>query len=230
MNPSLGSIVGWPPSGPGVTALIRPLRGPSGLDRTDRAGTGGARRGLRPRSRASPRCRARHPPPALADPGDGSATGPSARHRAGRRRPRRRSLSVPEPRAPRTASYDARPPTFVGVRIGCMAEHSLTVGHEHPSGAVAAAFEARIRAREERDLSPHAVRSYLRSGRVRSPTVDLAPRFSATGTGSSTARRSGGSSTRPRCSSLRPGTTTARASRTPSRSPRSRDGGTCAAA
>jgi dGTPase len=36
----------------------------------------------------------------------------------------------------------------------------LTSGSEHPAGAVAAAFEQRIRAREERDLAPTATRSY----------------------------------------------------------------------
>jgi dGTPase len=41
-----------------------------------------------------------------------------------------------------------------------VAEQSLTTGYEHSGGSVADAFEARIRAREERDLSPLAVRSY----------------------------------------------------------------------
>lgn len=36
----------------------------------------------------------------------------------------------------------------------------LTSGAKHPSGAVAAAFAERIRAREERDLAPNATRSY----------------------------------------------------------------------
>jgi dGTPase len=36
----------------------------------------------------------------------------------------------------------------------------LTSGSEHPAGPVAAAFEQRIRAREERDLAPSATRSY----------------------------------------------------------------------
>jgi dGTPase len=39
-------------------------------------------------------------------------------------------------------------------------EQSLTTGYEHPGGPVAEAFEARIREREERELSPLAVRSY----------------------------------------------------------------------
>ena len=65
----------------------------------------------------------------------------------------------------------------------------------------------------------------LLSGRARParrPTAGCARRFSATATGSCTARRSGGSSTRPRCSSPRAATTTARGSPTRSRSPRSR--------
>ena len=33
-------------------------------------------------------------------------------------------------------------------------------GYEHPSGPVAAGFAERVRAREERELSPLAVRSY----------------------------------------------------------------------
>jgi dGTPase len=36
----------------------------------------------------------------------------------------------------------------------------LTSGTDHPTGPVAAAFAERIQAREERDLSPHATRSY----------------------------------------------------------------------
>ena len=56
----------------------------------------------------------------------------------------------------------------------------------------------------------------------RSPTAGCAPRSSATATGSCTARRSGGSSTRRRCSSRPRATTTARGSRTRSRSPGSR--------
>jgi dGTPase len=36
----------------------------------------------------------------------------------------------------------------------------LTSGQDHPAGPVAAAFEQRIRAREERDLAPNATRSY----------------------------------------------------------------------
>jgi dGTPase len=41
-----------------------------------------------------------------------------------------------------------------------VAEQPLTVEYEHPGGPVADAFEARIRAREERELSPLAIRSY----------------------------------------------------------------------
>jgi dGTPase len=43
------------------------------------------------------------------------------------------------------------------VRIGPV---SVTAGHEHPRGPVAAGFEERIRAREERELSALATRSY----------------------------------------------------------------------
>jgi dGTPase len=39
-------------------------------------------------------------------------------------------------------------------------EQLLTSGHEHPGGDVAAAFAERIQAREERELSPLATRSY----------------------------------------------------------------------
>ena len=41
-----------------------------------------------------------------------------------------------------------------------MSEQLLNTGHAHPDGAVAAAFAERMRAREERDLSPLATRSY----------------------------------------------------------------------
>jgi dGTPase len=41
-----------------------------------------------------------------------------------------------------------------------MQEQALSAGYEHPRGAVADAFEGRMRAREERDLSPLATRSY----------------------------------------------------------------------
>jgi len=37
---------------------------------------------------------------------------------------------------------------------------ALSTGYEHPEGAVAAAFAARVREREERELSPLATRSY----------------------------------------------------------------------
>ena len=36
----------------------------------------------------------------------------------------------------------------------------ITTGYEHPGGAVASAFAARIQAREETELSPTATRSY----------------------------------------------------------------------
>jgi dGTPase len=41
-----------------------------------------------------------------------------------------------------------------------MSEQLVIAGYEHPAGPVAAAFAARIREREERELSPLAVRSY----------------------------------------------------------------------
>jgi dGTPase len=41
-----------------------------------------------------------------------------------------------------------------------VSDQLLATGHEHPGGAVADAFAARIRAREERELSPLATRSY----------------------------------------------------------------------
>ena len=41
-----------------------------------------------------------------------------------------------------------------------MDDRVLTAGYEHPTGAVAAAFADRIRAREEAELSPRATRSY----------------------------------------------------------------------
>ena len=68
----------------------------------------------------------------------------------------------------------------------------LQAGYEHPGGPVADAFERRIREREERELSPLATRSYpaQRAAR-RSPTAGCARRFSATATGSCTARRFG---------------------------------------
>jgi dGTPase len=46
------------------------------------------------------------------------------------------------------------------VRIDYVNEQLLTAGYEHPRGEVAAAFAARVRAREERDFSPLATRSY----------------------------------------------------------------------
>jgi dGTPase len=41
-----------------------------------------------------------------------------------------------------------------------VSEQVLAADHEHPAGAVAVAFAERIRAREERELSPRATRSY----------------------------------------------------------------------
>jgi dGTPase len=41
-----------------------------------------------------------------------------------------------------------------------VSEEATTIGYEHPTGPVAARFAARVREREERDLSPLATRSY----------------------------------------------------------------------
>jgi dGTPase len=41
-----------------------------------------------------------------------------------------------------------------------MTHRAVTASHDHPGGPVAEAFEARIRAREERELAPLATRSY----------------------------------------------------------------------
>jgi dGTPase len=46
------------------------------------------------------------------------------------------------------------------VRIGEVTDQLLTTGYEHPGGEVARAFAERIQAREERELSPLATRSY----------------------------------------------------------------------
>jgi dGTPase len=48
----------------------------------------------------------------------------------------------------------------VGARIEGVSDPALITGYEHPAGPAAAAFADRIRAREERDLSPLATRSY----------------------------------------------------------------------
>ena len=73
-----------------------------------------------------------------------------------------------------------------------MNEQTLTTGYSHPHGPVADAFERRVRAREEASLSPLATRSYPALRTRPEPTVGCGRRFSATATGSSTARRSGG--------------------------------------
>jgi dGTPase len=52
------------------------------------------------------------------------------------------------------------PASRVAVRIGLVGDQVLTSGYEHPSGEVAAAFAERIQAREERELSVMATRSY----------------------------------------------------------------------
>ena len=73
-----------------------------------------------------------------------------------------------------------------------MSDRILQAGYEHPTGPVADAYEQRIREREERELSPLATRSYPAARARPSPTAGCARRFSATATGSSTARRFGG--------------------------------------
>jgi len=54
----------------------------------------------------------------------------------------------------------AGPGTRRSVRIGDVSDQLTTAGYEHPGGPVASAFEDRIRAREEAELSPLATRSY----------------------------------------------------------------------
>ena len=58
-----------------------------------------------------------------------------------------------------------------------MSGRVLTSGSEHPAGAVAAAFEQRIRAREERDLAPTATRSYPAERRQPEPDCGLRTPF-----------------------------------------------------
>ncbi|MBV9194002.1 MAG: deoxyguanosinetriphosphate triphosphohydrolase [Solirubrobacterales bacterium] len=53
----------------------------------------------------------------------------------------------------------------------------LTAAYEHPSGAVAARFAARVREREERELSPLAVRSYPADRRRPEPDCGLRTPF-----------------------------------------------------
>jgi dGTPase len=48
----------------------------------------------------------------------------------------------------------------LAVRIDVVSEQLLAASYEHPSGPVAAAFERRMREREESELSPRATRSY----------------------------------------------------------------------
>src|SRR5947209_12615639 len=62
------------------------------------------------------------------------------------------------PRALSRLRHKTRSPPFLTVRIDDVA--SVMSGYEHPAGAVASAFAQRIAAREERDLSPLATRSY----------------------------------------------------------------------
>jgi dGTPase len=54
----------------------------------------------------------------------------------------------------------ARIPSVLAVRIDVVSEQLLSASYEHPRGAVAAAFERRMREREESGLSPLATRSY----------------------------------------------------------------------
>jgi dGTPase len=58
-----------------------------------------------------------------------------------------------------------------------MSGQLLTSGSEHPAGAVAAAFEQRIRSHEERDLAPNATRSYPADRRRPEPDCGLRTPF-----------------------------------------------------
>ena len=58
-----------------------------------------------------------------------------------------------------------------------MSGQVLTGSSEHPTGAVAAAFEQRVRAREERDLAPNATRSYPADRRRPEPDCGLRTPF-----------------------------------------------------
>src|ERR1700740_3146806 len=53
----------------------------------------------------------------------------------------------------------------------------MDTGYEHATGAVAAAFADRIRAREERELSPQATRSYPARRRREEPDCGLRTPF-----------------------------------------------------
>ncbi|HUE25397.1 MAG TPA: dNTP triphosphohydrolase, partial [Solirubrobacteraceae bacterium] len=58
-----------------------------------------------------------------------------------------------------------------------MTKQLLSTGYEHPRGEVAAAFADRIRAREERELSPLATRSYPATRAVPEPDCGLRTPF-----------------------------------------------------
>jgi dGTPase len=58
-----------------------------------------------------------------------------------------------------------------------MSGQVLTSGSEHPAGPVAAGFAERIRAREERELSPRATRSYPAQRRLAEPDCGLRTPF-----------------------------------------------------
>ena len=104
---------------------------------------------------------------------------------------------APRQRAPAAA---AEPPRVIGTpaRARCQNRSSVTdrillAGYEHPTGPVADA----LRARGSVSARSASCRRWRRaptrpSACARSPTAGCAPRFSATATGSSTARRSGG--------------------------------------
>ncbi len=58
-----------------------------------------------------------------------------------------------------------------------MSDQALTTGYEHPRGPVADAFEQRLRAREEAELSPPATRSYPADRVRREPDCGLRTPF-----------------------------------------------------
>jgi dGTPase len=59
-----------------------------------------------------------------------------------------------------TTSSQSEPSRTHAVRIDRISERLLATAYEHPQGAVAASFAARVQAREARELSPLAMRSY----------------------------------------------------------------------
>jgi dGTPase len=58
-----------------------------------------------------------------------------------------------------------------------MSERIMDTGHEHPGGEVASVFAERIRAREERELSPLATRSYPAARALPEPDCGLRTPF-----------------------------------------------------